>query len=212
MELLVNGVQIQMDEYMPKEVDALVETVVRRSQTPPGSIVSEILADGRELVVDTEQGAPPVTVEAFNKLEIKIEPAGNLLQKMLEDGLQFCVAASEKGQKVGSLFRKLDMEAANLQFAALLEQFSVFVQFIDGLRDFTKNLYNNMEYKDNLLPIFKKLSVVLTKGNQAQNNQDWIFLADVLQYELPEIMGEFIGSFDNQWGAYQRLQVQNGKS
>lgn len=212
MELLVNGVQVQMDELMPKEVDALIETVVRRSQSPPGSVVSEILADGQELVMNLAQSTQPVTVDSFNKLEIKIEPAEKLLQRMLEDGLQFCIVTSENSQKAGLLFRELKMEQANTQFASLLGQFSVFVQFIDGLRDFLKTLCNHSEMKDDIAPVFDRLSDTLTKCGQAQTSQDWNLLADLLEYEVTDILTEFIDSFDKQWGTYQSIQEIKGLS
>lgn len=192
MEIFVNGREIQTKYSIPHNLGAILDLISDDVTLAPGSVISEIRVDGQELLIGDEglEGTR-IQPENVSKLEIRIEHPEQMLHRVLVDGVEFCEMVNKMCLNVAGLFRKADMGAANRELAVLLERFSLFAEFVDRLRGYSQQMGALGTQKDEFGETLTRLATIIDQCQKAQLAQDWLLLADILEFEIIELLDQF---------------------
>ena len=203
MELLVNGEKVEISGSIPADLKGLVELIASRENAMPGFVVSEIFADGEQLTISPDGLAEtPIHAEDIKRLEIRIEQPEQLIKRMMEDAIQYCQIMGEQCNSASSLFRGMDIVEANRNFAEILDRLALYVEFVGRLQGYMYQMGGNRMVSRGFIPVLENLKDVMHQGIQAQTKDDWVLLADLLEYEFTNIFQSFEDAIIEQWRSW----------
>ncbi len=115
----------------------------------------------------------------------------------LEESGQACTKLSELIREAADHLRAGEIQEGNGLLAGILDDFSFLVTLITDVgqhEPFVKGLNNETSERieTECTQMVDQLKMVL----DAQEDQDWVFLADLLEYELSERVSSWSGFFD----------------
>ena len=159
-------------------------------------IIGEVRVNGREYSEDTPHSAIEVGRQDINSLELFTRSAEEIALHFIKNGDRLMQALIETIPKITEMFRLGDESEANEHFLRFLETLHILVDMLDrssrvmGFRSDAP-----VENHGTLRGRLDKLAETLTQLLRIQEQTDWIFLADILEYELtPELqaLGELL--------------------
>jgi hypothetical protein len=119
-----------------------------------------------------------------------------LIIEAMKGAAEACDVLSGFVLQAGNHLRAGEVQDGNKLLIKILDDFSQLISFLSDVshcKDFTDKLDPNqvraMEKE------FWQVSEVLSTAVEAQENQDWVFLADLLEYEFSEKVGSWNGFF-----------------
>ena len=123
--------------------------------------------------------------ENIQRLEIETIPAREMAVHFLSNAHSYLAAINQSVSRVAELFRVSDEQEANEQYLNTLESIQLFLQMLQECRkivnlDFDSPVLDGMSGEERL----QKLLVLIKDLLAAQEQQDWVLLADILQYDL----------------------------
>lgn len=123
--------------------------------------------------------------ENIQRLEIETIPAREMAVHFLSNAHSYLAAINQAVSRVAELFRVSDEQEANEQYLNTLESIQLFLQMLQECRkivnlDFDRPVLDGMSGEERL----QKLLVLIKDLLAAQEQQDWVLLADILQYDL----------------------------
>ena len=159
-------------------------------------IIGEVRVNGMEYSEDTPHSAIEVGRQDINSLELFTRSAEEIALHFIKNGDRLMQALIETIPKITEMFRLGDESEANEHFLRFLETLHILVDMLDrssrvmGFRSDAP-----VENHGTLRGRLDKLAETLTQLLRIQEQTDWIFLADILEYELtPELqaLGELL--------------------
>lgn len=138
----------------------------------------------------------------INKLEVETDDAREVGRHFLNNAQNYLSTIAVSSQKVAELFRTSDEREASEHYLRTLDSLQLFMQVLATTRDaldldFTQTLADGTWPEMHL----ERLLALVKEMLAAQEEQDWILLADLLQYDLVEAL--------NQW--QEIIPVINGR-
>lgn len=123
--------------------------------------------------------------ENIQRLEIETIPAREMAVHFLSNAHSYLAAINQSVSRVAELFRVSDEQEASEQYLNTLESIQLFMQMLQECRkivnlDFDNPVLDGMSGEERL----QKLLVLIKDLLAAQEQQDWVLLADILQYDL----------------------------
>ncbi len=130
-----------------------------------------------------------IPIDKILKLDFYTEPLEKVASKMLDD-LPKQIDMINKGLlDAAELYRVADEQEANLNFIKMIAALRDFITFITQLRK--TNIINWEELNIDGMEIethYEKLNKLTDEILDVQEDEDWILLADLIEYELKPIM------------------------
>ena len=123
--------------------------------------------------------------ERIQRLEVETIPAREMAMHFLSSAHSYLAAINESVGRVAELFRVSDEQEASDHYLNTLESIQLFLQMLQECRnilqlDFENPVLDGMSGEQRL----QKLLALIKDLLAAQEQQDWVLLADILQYDL----------------------------
>lgn len=146
-------------------------------------IVTDVLLNNEPFTEIYPHQSEDIEMSEVQSLEIVTMSAGDMAVEVTLELYKVVNIMAEGGKRVAQLFRQADDAEALDTYQDLLDVIRNFLRTIGVLRD-EYSLKDNTQYTkaaENLNELFTEMSSVL-------ENEDWILLADLLEYEfLPAV-------------------------
>ncbi|ADU63051.1 MAG: hypothetical protein KUA35_04995 [Pseudodesulfovibrio sp.] len=146
-------------------------------------IVTDVLLNNEPFTEIYPHQSEDIEMSEVQSLEIVTMSAGEMAVEVTLELYKVVNIMAEGGKRVAQLFRQADDSEALDTYQDLLDVIRNFLRTIGVLRD-EYSLKDNAQYTkaaENLNELFTEMSSVL-------ENEDWILLADLLEYEfLPAV-------------------------
>lgn len=146
-------------------------------------IVTDVLLNNEPFTEIYPHQSEDIEMSEVQSLEIVTMSAGEMAVEVTLELYKVVNIMAEGGKRVAQLFRQADDAEALDTYQDLLDVIRNFLRTIGVLRD-EYSLKDNTQYTkaaENLNELFTEMSSVL-------ENEDWILLADLLEYEfLPAV-------------------------
>jgi len=143
-------------------------------------IVTDVLLNNEPFTEIYPHQSEDIEMSEVQSLEIVTMSAGEMAVEVTLELYKVVNIMAEGGKRVAQLFRQADDSEALDTYQDLLDVIRNFLRTIGVLRD-EYSLKDNAQYTkaaENLNELFTEMSSVL-------ENEDWILLADLLEYEFP---------------------------
>jgi len=176
--IIVDGQKVNMDVRHFANLEDLLVKVLEKEEFQE-RVVTDVYVNDEIFSELYPHQAEDVEIDEIKKIEIKTMPVNKMALEMVQELDKVVELLSKGAEKIAELFRQgSDFEALDMyqDFLQVLQDFmallSVFKQ--DGIINDVPSLKTAVETLSNL---FSELM-------DAQEQEDWILLADLLEYNL----------------------------
>ena len=177
MKLTVNGVEQEETDLKGETLEAILDKMV---ENQPGSYIRRIWLDQKEFPPDDRETLQKKPAD-INSLEVELANLKDLVATNLSNALDYLEKLIPGFDQAADLFRMGNEQEAN----------KFYIQILDGMDWFSEviNIVMDSEFKrsapeDTLRLRQAKLTDLMSQMLEANKNQDWVLLADILEYEM----------------------------
>ena len=184
MKLTINGVEQKESEFKGETLEAILDILVKNT---PGSYIRRIWLDQQEFPSDDRETLQKKPAD-INSLEVELADLKDLVATNLSNALDYLEKLIPGFDQAADLFRTGNEQEAN----------KYYIQILDGMDWFSEvmNVVMSSEGEgqepENSLRIRQaKLTDLMSQMLEANKNQDWVLLADILEYEMTPFYKEW---------------------
>lgn len=156
-------------------------------------IITKVLLNGDQYEEEIPHAAIEVERAQIQSLELVTHTAEDLSLHFLENGHLFVDALRQALTKIVDEFRLGDEQQANEHFLGFLESLHLMVSMLEQTK-LSMGIGEDIEVggKGSLTSYLERLGATLTNMVALQEQSDWVYLADVLEYELDDALVDFV--------------------
>ena len=184
MKLTINGVEQEESDLMGETLEAILDMMVKNT---PGSYIRRIWLDQTEFPADDRETLQKKTSD-INCLEVELANLKDLVATNLSNALGYLEKLIPGFQQASDLFRMGNEQEAN----------KFYIQILDGMDWFSEvvNIVMGSQGKGSeseaiLSKRQANLTNLMSQMLEANKNQDWVLLADILEYEMAPFYEEW---------------------
>lgn len=142
-------------------------------------IVTDVFVDGEPFSEIYPHQSEDLSTEEFEKVEISTRAVDEVAVDITRELYKVVTIMGQGSQRVAEMFRRADDAEALDTYQDLIDVTRNFIMMIGTLRD-NYSLKEHKEYVD----AASEFSELFTEMNDVLENEDWILLADLLEYEF----------------------------
>lgn len=175
--IIVDGQRRPFEVNNFKNLEQIIAKVMT-DQDMYNRVVTDVLINNESFSEIYPHQAEDIETTEINRVEIISIPAQEMAQDITKELYKVVTLMSKAGQQVATYFRQANDGDALELYADLLEVNRDFLTMISVLRnEFAAG--SSAEFEDSL----EGLSILFSEMIEIQENEDWILLADLLEYE-----------------------------
>ncbi len=183
MEVLVDGKQFAGD-LVGGTLQELLGDLAQKA-VGDDATMREVFINGEPFEEAKQGPADRLGRERIQRLEVETIPAREMALHFLTNAENYLAAINQSVARVAELFRVSDEQEASEHYLNTLESIQLFLQMLQECRfilklDFDSPVLDGMSGEERL----HKLLALIKELLAAQEQQDWVLLADILQYDL----------------------------
>lgn len=176
--IIVDGIKT---DFAIKDFANLEEILnkIKEEDSLKGRIVTEVLINGDTFSEIYPHQAEDIETNEITSVEIHSIPVKTMALNIIDEMSKVNTMIDTGSKQVASLFRQSDNEQALELFQDLLDVIRNYMTMIESLGSACA-MNEDQEYKDKA----QKLSSLIGEMSEVLESEDWILLADLLEYEL----------------------------
>jgi len=160
---------------------------VLKSLIPSGSVINNIYVNGKkygEIMLDVQK-SKAFKLSYDDEIKIKTMGQKELLGDSIDAALMFLREFRNGIVKATDEIRWGNSAGGFKNFSEYLKGLATFVQIMEKIAEFLKIDYNSLAYNDkSIQSYFNDLERILSSILSTQVEQDYILLADIVEFEL----------------------------
>jgi hypothetical protein len=176
MKIFINGAETQeafsqggtLGEVLHAILNSRKDTYIRR-----------VWLDGQEASSNTQDTLKTSTA-SVESLELELALLQDLVANNLTNGKEYLEKLVPGFQKAADLFRMGNEQEANKYYLQLLEGIDWFSQILLTIVNAQVDIFKEQTLEERQ----KKLTEFIAQMLEANQNQDWVLMADLLEYEM----------------------------
>jgi hypothetical protein len=180
--IIIDGQRSPLEVHQFENLEQIIEKVMedRRMQS---RIVTDVLVNEEAFSEIYPHQAEDMEVSYIKRVEIVSVPASEMAQDITRELYKVVTLMGKAGRQVADLFRQADDDQALELYGDLLDVNRDFLSMVGVLRgEYATD--TSEEFESSLAD----LSSLFSEMIEIQENEDWILLADLLEYEyLPVV-------------------------
>ena len=181
MKVLVNGKE-ETISFMGETLGDLLSHIEKIGVTQ-GNVVRSIKIDGQESSPDSSE-AQRTQISEIATLEVEISTLADMINKNIENADAYLIRLIPGIEKSVELFRMGNEQEANKFFVKIVDGIDWFSQVLDIILT-AKEISPDTVFEGKSIQDRRTSLVDLTQQMvDANKNQDWVLLADLLEYEI----------------------------
>lgn len=184
MKLIINGVEQEDHDLKGETLGAMLDMLIKDT---PGSYIRRIWLDEKEFPADDPETLQKKPAD-INSFEIELANLKDLVATNLSNALGYLEKLIPGFQQASDLFRMGNEQEAN----------KFYIQILDGMDWFSEvvNIVMGSQGKGSeseaiLSKRQANLTNLMSQMLEANKNQDWVLLADILEYEMAPFYEEW---------------------
>ena len=177
MKLTINGVEQKESEFKGETLEAILDTMVKNT---PGSYIRRIWLDQQEFPSDDRETLQKKPAD-INSLEVELADLKDLVATNLSNALDYLEKLIPGFDQAADLFRTGNEQEANKYYIQILDGMDWFSEVVNVVMS---SEGEGQEPENSLRIRQAKLTDLMSQMLEANKNQDWVLLADILEYEM----------------------------
>jgi hypothetical protein len=179
MKVSINGVEQEESDFKGDTLGAVLDSMVRQAS---GSYIRRMWLDGKESPSDDREALQKNPSE-IDSLEVELANLKDLVATNIANALDYLKKLIPGFEQAADLFRTGNEQEANKYYLQILDGIDWFSQVVNVIMQ-PDDGETEMPDDENLLVRQKKLTDLMSQMLKANENQDWVLLADILEYEM----------------------------
>ena len=181
MKVSINGVAQEESNFEGETVSAILDAMVQHT---PGSYVRSIWLDDQEFPSDDREALQKKPSD-IDSLEVELANLKDLVATNLANALDYLKKLIPGFEQSADLFRAGSEQEANKYYLQILDGIDWFSQVVSVIMSPDEGETELPDTDDESLEVRqKKLTDLMSQMLEANENQDWVLLADILEYEM----------------------------
>ncbi len=176
--IIIDGRQTEMQVANFSNLEELLVNVLEKSNME-NRVVTDIFVNKEQFSEIYPHQAEDIGCEAIESVEVRSMPVGEMAINIAREMYKVAQMMGNGSKEVARLFRQADDAEALELFQDLLDVTRDFMGMINVLRS-EFSLSKNKE----IIHSSETLSSLLVEMTEVLENEDWILLADLLEYEF----------------------------
>ena len=190
MEILLDQQSTAIEESNVNNLEEILVKVMS-DLIKPGQVITTVKLNGEVYSEENPHDAVRISLSDIETLEICTMATDEIAWRFLDSGVEQVDMIIQGAQKISELFRIADESEANEEYANFLESLRLFLQMVAEVKAIL-NLDLTSTFKGRTVEDrVEKLSEMMDQMLHVQEEEDWIMLADLLEYELIPILEEW---------------------
>ena len=177
MKLTINGVEQKESEFKGETLEAILDMLVKNT---PGSYIRRIWLDQQEFPSDDRETLQKKPAD-INFLEVELADLKDLVATNLSNALDYLEKLIPGFDQAADLFRTGNEQEANKYYIQILDGMDWFSEVVNVVMS---SEGEGQEPENSLQVRQAKLTDLMSQMLEANKNQDWVLLADILEYEM----------------------------
>ena len=177
MKLTINGVEQAESELKGETLEAILDMMVKNT---PGSYIRRIWLDQQEFPSDYRETLQKNPAH-INSLEVELADLKDLVATNLSNALDYLEKLIPGFDQAADLFRTGNEQEANKYYIQILDGMDWFSEVVNVVMS---SEGEGQEPENSLQVRQAKLTDLMSQMLEANKNQDWVLLADILEYEM----------------------------
>ena len=184
MKLTINGVEQKESEFKGETLEAILDMMVKNT---PGSYIRRIWLDQQEFPSDDRETLQKKPAD-INSLEVELADLKDLVATNLSNALDYLKKLIPGFDQAADLFRTGNEQEANKYYIQILDGMDWFSEVVNVVMS---SEGEGQEPENSLRIRQAKLTDLMSQMLEANKNQDWVLLADILEYEMTPFYKEW---------------------
>ena len=181
MKVSINGVAQEESDFEGETVSAILDAMVQQT---PGSYIRRIWLDDQEFPSDDREALQKKPSD-IDSLEVELANLKDLVATNLANALDYLKKLIPGFEQAADLFRAGSEQEANKYYLQILDGIDWFSQVVSVIMSPDEGETELPDTDDESLEVRqKKLTDLMSQMLEANQNQDWVLLADLLEYEM----------------------------
>ena len=176
MKISINGAEAEESSFQGETLKEVLDVILKSRRD---SYVRRIWLEGQEVSSST-MDTLMTSITSIELLELELAHLGDLLANNLANAKEYLEKLIPGFQKAADLFRMGNEQEAH----------KFYLQILDGIDWFSQVVLNIVKSRGNqvegqsLGDRQEKLTGLMAQMLEANQNQDWVLMADLLEYEM----------------------------
>lgn len=181
MKVSINRVAQEESDFEGETVSAILDSMVQQT---PGSYIRRIWLDDQEFPSDDREALQKKPSD-IDSLEVELANLKDLVATNLANALDYLKKLIPGFEQAADLFRAGNEQEANKYYLQILDGIEWFSQVVSVIMSPDEGETELPDTDDESLEVRqKKLTDLMSQMLEANENQDWVLLADILEYEM----------------------------
>ncbi|HCG72962.1 MAG TPA: hypothetical protein DE038_06640 [Nitrospina sp.] len=181
MKVSINRVAQEESDFEGETVSAILDSMVQQT---PGSYIRRIWLDDQEFPSDDREALQKKPSD-IDSLEVELANLKDLVATNLANALDYLKKLIPGCEQAADLFRAGNEQEANKYYLQILDGIEWFSQVVSVIMSPDEGETELPDTDDESLEVRqKKLTDLMSQMLEANENQDWVLLADILEYEM----------------------------
>jgi len=181
MKVSINGVAQEESDFEGETVSTILDAIAQKT---PGSYIRRIWLDDQEFPSDDREALQTKPTD-IGSLKVELANLKDLLATNLVNALDYLKELIPGFEKAADLFRTGNEQEANKYYLQILDGIDWFSQVVSIIMNSDPGEMELTDADDeNVQARQKKLTGLMSQMLEANENQDWVLLADILEYEM----------------------------
>jgi hypothetical protein len=176
MKISINGAETQDPSFQGETLGEVLNAILKSRQD---SYIRRIWLDGQE-VSSTTQDTLRTSATSVGLLTLELAHLKDLLANNLVNAKEYLEKLIPGFQQAADLFRMGNEQEANKYYLQILDGIDWFSQVVLTIVNAQENEAEGPSFEGRQ----KKLTDLMAQMLEANQNQDWVLLADLLEYEM----------------------------
>ena len=181
MKVSINGVEQEESDFKGDSLGAILDSMVKKN---PGSYIRRMWLDDKEFPSDDRE-ALQKSPSDIDSLEVELANLKDLVATNIANALDYLKKLIPGFEQAADLFRTGNEQEANKYYLQILDGIDWFSQVVsvimkpdDGKTELPDADGESLQVRQ------EKLTDLMSQMLEANQNQDWVLLADILEYEM----------------------------
>lgn len=191
MEVLVDHRKIELETSKVRNLEEVLLKIMA-DEIKAENIITAVILNGQIYSEKIPHDASQVPIQEIQTLEIQTMSMEEIAWHFLIQSGKQIDQLVDHARQVSELFRVCDEGEANEQYASFLESLRLFLQMVNETQAILNLPLNRIPFKGGTVETkIEALSNIIDQMHQVQKDEDWVMLADLLEYELVPAMDEW---------------------
>ena len=200
MQLEINGINLPVHPALHTWQDLLQE--LESKHLGQGKMISSVRFDGNEVLQFREAECLSRPLQYLGDIQVQASPMEDMVKSAVTEAEGYLVTLQTSLVEVAEAFRRQLANEANNKLSQVFEGIKMLAALLQGVELSLSGQYH--QGPTSVAQIFAEMGPTLESLIESQGQQDWILVADILEFELLAN----VSGFEQSLAAFkQRLRI-----